>query len=213
MVGLTSLHPSSGRGIEDISFTLERGTFTVVTGRVGGGKSTLLHAILGLLPCDAGEIRWNGLRIDDPATFLVPPRCAFTPQVPRLFSETLRENLLLGRSGDDNALLIGVRAAVLETDVATFDRGLDTLLGPRGVRLSGGQIQRAAAARMFLGHPELLVFDDVSSALDTSTESELWDRLFARRQDLTCLIVSHSPVALERADRVLVMEDGRLAPA
>ena len=133
--------------------------------------------------------------------------------MPRLFSETLRENLLLGRSGDDNALLVSVRAAVLETDVATFDRGLDTLLGPRGVRLSGGQIQRAAAARMFLGHPELLVFDDVSSALDTSTESELWDRLFARRQDLTCLIVSHSPVALERADRVLVMEDGRLAPA
>jgi ATP-binding cassette subfamily B protein len=219
VVGLTSVHPGSGRGVRDVSFGLDRGTFTVVTGRVGAGKTTLLHAVLGLRPSDAGEVRWNGVPVE-PATFLVPPRCAFTPQVPRLFSETLRENLLLGRvdgrvDGDtegygDGALDAAIRAAVLEDDVAAFERGLDTVVGPRGVKLSGGQVQRAAAARMFLGRPELLVFDDVSSALDRDTEAELWDRLFARGRDVTCLVVSHSPIALARADRVLVLEDGRI---
>jgi ATP-binding cassette, subfamily B, bacterial len=218
VLGLTSVHPTSGRGVRDVSFGLDRGTFTVVTGRVGAGKTTLLHAVLGLRLRDAGEVRWNGSPVE-PATFLVPPRCAFTPQVPRLFSETLRENLLLGRvAGDGDAdgdgggacgLDAAIRAAVLEDDVAAFERGLDTIVGPRGVKLSGGQIQRAAAARMFLGRPELLVFDDVSSALDRATEAELWDRLFACRGDVTCLVVSHSPIALARADNVLVLENGR----
>jgi ABC-type multidrug transport system fused ATPase/permease subunit len=212
VLGLTSVHPASGRGVRDVCLSLDRGTFTVVTGRVGAGKTTLLHAVLGLRPRDAGEVRWNGSAVD-PATFLVPPRCAFTPQVPRLFSEALRENLVLGRlvaDGEDgHDLDAAIRAAVLEDDVAGFDHGLDTLVGPRGVKLSGGQVQRVAAARMFLGRPELLVFDDLSSALDRATERELWDRLFARR-DVTCLVVSHSPIALDRADRVLVLEDGRL---
>jgi len=208
--GLTYTHPASGRGIEDASFTLQRGTFTVVTGRIGAGKTTLLHAVLGLSPCDAGEIRWNGRVVEEPATFFVPPRSAFTPQVPRLFSETLRENLLLGRGDDDRILQAAVRAGVLEHDVAAFERGLDTVVGPRGVKMSGGQIQRAAAARMFLREPELLVFDDLSSALDAGTEAELWSRLFGRGRDVTCLVVSHSPIALARADRVLVLEDGRV---
>jgi ATP-binding cassette subfamily B protein len=149
--------------------------------------------------------------IEDPSTFFVPPQSAFTPQVPRLFSETLRENLLLGLAyddGDDRELDAAVHAGVLEQDVATFERGIDTLVGPRGVKLSGGQVQRAAAARMFLRKPELLVFDDLSSALDAGTEAELWSRLFARGRDVTCLVVSHSPVALARADHVLVLEGG-----
>jgi ATP-binding cassette, subfamily B, bacterial len=211
VVGLTSLHAGSGRGITDVSFQLVRGSFTVVTGRIGAGKTTLLHALLGLLARQAGEIRWNGSTVDDPATFLVPPRCAFTPQVPRLFSETLRANLLLGRIEDDATLRAAVGSAMLAPDVAGFERGLDTQVGPRGVKLSGGQVQRAAAARMFVRQPELLVFDDLSSALDAATEAELWNSLFARqRDDVTCLLVSHSPIALGRADQVLVLDDGKL---
>jgi ABC-type multidrug transport system fused ATPase/permease subunit len=211
--GLTYRHSGSGRGIDDVSISIERGTFTVVTGRIGAGKTTLLHAVLGLSPRAAGEIRWNGSAVEDPATFFVPPRAAFTPQVPRLFSETLRENLLLGRDDGDRELEASVRAGVLEEDVATFDRGLDTLVGPRGVKLSGGQIQRAAAARMFLRSPELVVCDDLSSALDAATEAELWRRLFERHRDVTCLVVSHSPIALRRADQILVLEDGRVTSA
>lgn len=208
--GLTHVHPRSGRGVTDISFSLASGSFTVITGRVGAGKSTLLHAVLGLSPREAGEVRWNGQVVADPASFFVPPRTAFTPQVPRLFSETLRANILLGHPGDDRALEVAVRSAVLDADVAGFADGLDTFVGPRGVRLSGGQVQRAAAARMFLRQPELLVFDDLSSALDTDTERELWRRLFADGRAPTCLVVSHSEIALARADQVLVLEDGRL---
>jgi ABC-type multidrug transport system fused ATPase/permease subunit len=210
VVGLTSLHASSGRGITDVSFALERGTFTVVTGRIGAGKTTLLHTLLGLLPRDGGEVRWNGRVVDDPATFLVPPRAAFTPQVPRLFSESLHENLLLGTAEGEAGLWEAVEAAVMEDDVAGFDDGLETFVGPRGVRLSGGQVQRAAAARMFVRAPELLAFDDLSSALDATTEAELWRRLFARGRDLTCIVVSHSPVALAHADRVVVLDGGRV---
>jgi ATP-binding cassette subfamily B protein len=208
--GLTSIHRSSGRGVADLSFMLERGTFTVVTGRIGAGQSTLLHAVLGLLPVQAGEVAWNGEVLDDPSTFLIPPRCAFTPQVPRLFGESLGDNLVLGRPVAPERVHAAVAAAVLDVDVAGFDRGLDTLVGPRGVKLSGGQVQRAAAARMFLGDAELLVLDDISSALDASTEGELWRRLFEREPGVTCLAVSHSPVALARADQVLRLEGGRM---
>lgn len=209
IVDLTCIHPSSGRGVIDVSVSLERGSFTVVTGRIGSGKTTLLHAALGLLPRDAGEIRWNGTSVDDPATFLIPPRAAFTPQVPRLFSETLRANLLLGRPPDGEAVHAAVHAAVLEVDVANLDQGLETIVGRRGVKLSGGQIQRTAAARMFLSEAELVVLDDLSSALDVATENELWRRLLARRGDVTCLVVSHSPVALSNADQVVVLDDGK----
>jgi ABC-type multidrug transport system fused ATPase/permease subunit len=208
--GLTYAHPASAAGIDDVSFALERGSFTVITGRIGAGKTTLLHVLLGLLPRDAGEIRWNGQTVADPAAFFVPPRSAYTPQAPRLFSETLRENLLLGRPDDPAALDAAIHAAVLDPDLAALERGLDTLVGPRGVKLSGGQIQRVAAARMFVRAAELLVFDDLSSALDAETEAELWRRLFARGRDMTCLVVSHRPAALRRADQVLLMDAGRL---
>ena len=102
-----------------------------------------------------------------------------------------------------------IRLAVLEEDILSLERGLDTLVGPRGVKLSGGQIQRGAAARVFVRNPELLVVDDLSSALDVETEQRLWEQLFAR-QAITCLVVSHRRTALRRADRILVMKDGRL---
>jgi ABC-type multidrug transport system fused ATPase/permease subunit len=207
---LTYDHDGGVQGITDVSFNLPRGSFTVVAGRIGGGKTTLLRVLLGLVPRDSGEICWNGRSVEDPGTFFVPPRSAYTPQVPRLFSETVRENILLGRPDDPDALREAIHAAVLEPDLAALDRGLDTLVGPRGVKLSGGQVQRVAAARMFVRDAELLVFDDLSSALDAETEALLWMRLFARDRRATCLVVSHRPAALGRADQVLLMDAGRL---
>jgi ABC-type multidrug transport system fused ATPase/permease subunit len=211
--GLTCARANGTGRIADISFTLKRGSFTAITGQIGSGKTTLLEVLLGLLPHDRGEIRWNGRLIDDPATFFVPPRTGYTPQVPRLFSETLRENVTLGRPDDGTALESAIRAAVLEPDAATLERGVDTLVGPRGVKLSGGQINRAAAARMFFARPELLVLDDLSSALDAGTEAELWRRLFERGREVTCLVVSHSAAALRRADQMLLMDGGRIVAA
>jgi ATP-binding cassette subfamily B protein len=188
----------------------------VITGRIGSGKTTLLRSLLGLLPKEAGDIRWNGVRVESPAAFFVPPRSAYTAQVPRLFSLTLRENLLLGLPEAQVDLLGAIRAAVMEQDLPELEHGLETLVGPKGVKLSGGQIQRSAAARMFVRDPELLVFDDLSSALDVETEQVLWERLFAQRAERdglgppTCLVVSHRRSALRRADYIIVLKDGRI---
>ena len=209
--GLSYRHVG-GRGVEGIDLRLERGSFTVVTGRIGSGKTTLLRVLLGLLPRDSGEILWNGDAIGDPGSFMVPPRCAYTAQAPRLFSGTLRDNILLGLPAGDGSLARATRLAVLDNDLDRLDEGLDTRIGARGFKLSGGQAQRAAAARMFAREPELLVFDDISSALDIDTEIELWDCIFAL-EGSTVLAVSHRRPALRRADRILVLKDGRLEAA
>ena len=208
-VGLTHKYPGSGRGIEDVHLHIERGTFTVITGRVGSGKTTLLRVLLGLLPKDAGEIRWNGEVVEDPATFFVPPCSAYTAQVPLLFSESLQDNILMGIPAERVDLQGALRLAVMEPDLAELEHGLETLLGAKGVKLSGGQRQRTAAARMFVRDPELLVFDDLSSALDVETERTLWERVFEQRE-ATCLVVSHRRPALRRADHIIVLKDGRI---
>jgi ATP-binding cassette subfamily B protein len=209
--GLSYTYPGSEAGVHDVDLHLERGSLTVITGRIGSGKSTLLRALLGLLPADAGAVRWNGQLVDDPAAFLVPPRCAYTSQVPLLFSETLRDNILLGLPEQEVDLPEALRLAVMEEDVEQLEAGLDTMLGAKGVKLSGGQRQRAAAARMVVRRPELLVLDDLSSALDVETERALWERLFSGDRTATCLAVSHRRPALRRADQILVLVNGRVA--
>ena len=214
---LTYTHPGNDHGIHGIDLYLVPGSFTVITGRIGSGKSTLLRVLLGLLPKTHGDILWNGVPVTDPADFLVPPRCAYTGQVPRLFSDTLRNNILMGLPVASIDIPRAIHAAVMEKDLSDLDDHLDTLVGPRGVKLSGGQMQRTAAARMFSRKPELYVFDDLSSTLDVETESTLWQRLFDRTEaddalgkDATCLVVSHRHAALKRADNIIVLKDGRI---
>jgi len=197
------------KGIEGVNLKIERGSLTVVTGRIGSGKSTLLRAILGLLPLSNGEICWNGNTVDDPATWFRPPRCAYTPQSPRLFSETLRENIALGWPINEAGLERAIWQGVLEGDIKLMERGPQTLIGPRGLRLSGGQVQRCAAARMFARNAELYLIDDVSSALDLNTEHSLWER-FLSQPDITSMVVTHRRMLLQRADQVIVMQDGQV---
>ncbi|MBK9055890.1 MAG: ABC transporter ATP-binding protein [Chloroflexi bacterium] len=210
-------HPGSNKGVQQINLKLTPGTITVITGRIGSGKSTLLRVLLGILPPQSGEILWNNQPIPDLARFFVPPHAAYTSQVPRLFSESLRDNLLLGLPEGQVDLAGSVYQAVLERDVAGMEKGLDTVVGPRGMRLSGGQVQRSAAARMFVRQPELLVFDDLSSALDVETEQLLWERVFAaagknslRSSGPTCLVISHRPSVLRRADHIIILRDGQM---
>jgi ATP-binding cassette, subfamily B, bacterial len=207
--GLGYFYPDTTKGIEGVGLELKRGTLTVITGRVGSGKTTLLRTLLGLLPKDSGEIYWNGNAVTDPATFFTPPRSSYTPQVPQLFSESLRDNIMMGVAEDKANLSAALHKAVMESDIAALEKGLETIVGPRGAKLSGGQRQRTAAARMFVREAELFVFDDLSSALDVETERTLWQRIFAEGNP-TCLAVSHRRVALQRADNIIVLKDGRV---
>ncbi|MCM1982902.1 ATP-binding cassette domain-containing protein [Lyngbya confervoides] len=209
--GLTYHYPGSCSGIRNISLRIERGTLTVITGAVGSGKTTLLRSLLGLLPLEAGDLAWNDRHLNRPAQFLVPPQVAYTPQVPHLLSCSLRENLLLGQAASEADLEAAIALAALETDLAQFPLGLDMPIGVNGMRLSGGQVQRAAAARMLIRQSELLVFDDLSSALDLDTEQRLWSRLFNAQGEQTYLVVSHRPQIWQRADQILVLDQGQIA--
>lgn len=206
---LTFHYAGSTNGIEDVSVKIKRGTLTVVTGRIGSGKTTLLRALLGLLPLESGEIRWNENLLTSPGDFLIPPRCAYTAQVPRLFSNTLRNNILLGMNKGDEEIYTATKLAVMDRDLEELEDNLETMVGSRGVKLSGGQAQRSAAARMFIREPELVVFDDLSSALDVETESQLWERIFTNNK-MTCLVVSHRRPLLKRADHIIVLKDGKV---
>jgi ATP-binding cassette subfamily B protein len=149
-----------------------------------------------------------------PAAHFVPPRCAYTPQAPHLVSDTVRDNILLGLPQDhgDGGLSRAIRTAVLEPDLATMPQGLETSVGPRGVRLSGGQAQRVAVARMIVREAELMVCDDLSSALDVETERLLWERLAEDSNNGgSYLVVSHRREALRRADHIIVLKDGAVA--
>jgi ATP-binding cassette subfamily B protein len=206
---LTFHYPDSENGIENISLKIKRNSLTVITGRIGSGKTTLLRTLLGLLPSESGAIRWNGELISEPGAFFIPPRCAYTAQVPRLFSNTLRNNILLGLQRNDDEIYRATKLAVMDRDLEQLDDDLETLVGARGVKLSGGQAQRSAAARMFVREPELVVFDDLSSALDVETETQLWERIFENNA-MTCLVVSHRRPLLRRADHIIVLKDGKV---
>lgn len=206
---LSYRYPGTTQGIAKINLRVERGQFVVITGRIGSGKTTLLRTLLGLLAKQEGEIRWNGALVADPTMFFVPPRSAYTGQTPNLLSTTVRENITLGLPLNESQVQQAIHMAVMEQDVETLVDGLETVIGPKGIKLSGGQVQRTAAARMFARTPELLVFDDLSSALDVETERQLWQRIFADEQR-TCLVVSHREAALCRANHILVLKDGRV---
>ena len=206
--GLTCVHGESAAGIRELDLTIRRGTVTVVTGEVGSGKTTLLRAVLGLLPVQSGQVLWNG-EVVDAARDLVPPKVAYSPQVPRCFTATLADNIRLGHPAEDEEVQAALHAAVMEDDLALLPDGLLTEVGPRGLRLSGGQLLRTAAARLFVRRPELMVVDDLSSGLDVDTEAELWRRL--RAGGGTWLIVSHRPAAIALADQVVVLDNGAVA--
>lgn len=216
--GLSAVYADGASGVRDASFTVPQGSFTVVTGPVGSGKSTLLRALLGLAwqtEQTSGRVLWNGVEVEDRAAFFVPPQASFLSQVPQLLSDSLADNILLGADVEDEAtrsngdsLWWALAVASVDSDVAEMADGTETLIGPRGLRLSGGQRQRVAAARALVQRPELLVLDDLSSAVDVETELRLWSNL--AEAGITVIAVSHRKVAFDRADQILTLDGGRL---
>jgi ATP-binding cassette, subfamily B, bacterial len=193
-----------GTRVGPVDLVVPAGGLGVVTGQVGRGKTTLIRAVLGLAPLVEGEVRWDGDRID-PAVWMTPPRAAYVAQVPTIFSEELGHNLRLGWDVEDHELLGVLDVAAASDVVGDLEDGLATRLGPRGVRLSGGQAHRIAAARALVTRAALVVADDLSAALDAETETRLLDQLVQDRSR-TLLLVSHRPGVQARADTVVTLD-------
>ncbi|CAA9327481.1 MAG: FIG00864516: hypothetical protein [uncultured Frankineae bacterium] len=204
LTGLTAVHDDGTLGVEDVDLAVRAGELVLLLGQVGSGKSSLLGALAGLVD-HRGSLRWNGVEVRDPQVFLRPGQVAHVAQVPRVLSGSFGDNLRLDHFREVGAAVDDAR---LGRDVADAG-GVDALVGHRGVRLSGGQVQRLALARALSSSAELLLADDVSSALDAGTEVELWDAL--RRRGTTVLGSTSKRAALQVADRVVVLADGRVA--
>jgi ABC-type transport system involved in cytochrome bd biosynthesis fused ATPase/permease subunit len=202
--GFSAIHDDGTIGVSNLDLTVEAGELVLLVGQVGSGKSSLLSALAGLIE-HAGSLRWNGREVTDPQAFLRPAQVAHVAQVPRVLSGSFSDNVLLGhrRAFDDP-----VADARLGRDIEEAG-GKDALVGHRGVRLSGGQVQRLALARALATDAELLLADDVSSALDAATEIELWAALRERRT--TVIGATAKRAALAQADRVVVLVDGEVA--
>lgn len=204
--GFSAIHDDGTIGVSNVDLTVAAGELVLLVGQVGSGKSSLLSALAGLIE-HSGGLRWNGREVTDPQSFLRPAQVAHVAQVPRVLSGSFSDNVLLShrRAFDDP-----VAAARLDRDIEEAG-GKDALVGHRGVRLSGGQVQRLALARALAADAELLLADDVSSALDAATEIELWEALRDRRT--TVIGATSKRAALARADRVVVLVDGAVAAA
>jgi ABC-type transport system involved in cytochrome bd biosynthesis fused ATPase/permease subunit len=205
LAGVSALHDDGTIGASGVDLTVEAGELVLLLGQVGSGKSSLLSALAGLV-ASTGEIRWNGAPVTDPQTFLRPGRVSHVAQVPRVLSGTFTDNVRLDHA--DRAVLPALETARLSPDVEAAG-GPDALVGHRGVRLSGGQVQRLALARALACDAELVLADDVSSALDSATEIELWGAL--RRRRATVIGATSKRAALLQADRVVVLVEGRVA--
>lgn len=203
LAGYTAVHDDGTIGATGVDLVVERGELVLLVGQVGSGKSSLLSSLAGLID-HRGTLRWNGQEVTDPETFLRPSQVAHVAQVPRVLSGTFADNILLGH---DREIAQPVETARMAEDVAEAG-GPDAVIGHRGVRLSGGQVQRLALARALAADAELLLADDVSSALDAATEIELWAAL--RERHTTVIGATSKRAALAQADRVVVLVDGEV---
>jgi ABC-type bacteriocin/lantibiotic exporter with double-glycine peptidase domain len=202
LVGFSAVHEDGTVGVHGVDLSVHRGELVLVLGPVGSGKSSMLRALAGIVH-HTGELRWNGEPVTEPEMFLRPNQVGYVAQLPRVLSGTVGDNIRLGHEVDPVG---AVSTAQLDHDLAVAGSGLGLVIGHKGTRLSGGQLQRLALARALAPRTELLIADDVSSALDVTTELDLWRAL--RELGVTVVGSTSKRAALVQADRVLVLIAG-----
>jgi ATP-binding cassette subfamily C protein len=196
--------------LDDVSIEVAAGEKVALVGASGGGKSTLVQALLGLYPVKSGRILYGTVPVTKIGWEAVREHVGVVLQHPVLLNDSVRANLTLGRAADDATLWQALEIAQLKDIIAALPHGLDTLVGKQGVRLSGGQRQRLAIARMIVAHPQIVILDEATSALDTDTERRLHQALGGFLAGRTTLIIAHRLSAVKQADRILVFENGRV---
>ena len=211
---VTFAYEGSREMLHDVTFTIPAGTTLGILGGTGSGKSTLMYLLDRLypLPPENGRITIGGTDVAKIRLDHLRRGIGIVLQEPYLFSRTLRENLgITSEHLPDDELAAAVQAACLQETVDSFSKGYDTFVGERGVTLSGGQKQRAAIARMLTRPTPIMIFDDSLSAVDTETDARIRAELEKRFGSATIILISHRITTLSRADRVLVMDRGRVA--
>ena len=201
-------YPDTGAGVTDLNFELKSPGIYAIAGEVGCGKSTILKMIAGLLPCTEGKVLFNGIPMVDMSKEYMVSEIGYVPQESILFSESVRENVKLGRKISDSVITDSLRIAGL--DGTELDAGAETVLGQGGIGVSGGQKQRIAIARAIAGKPSVFLFDDCTAALDAEKEEAFWKELEAARRDSLVLVVTHREATVRRSDRVIFIHEGRL---
>ena len=204
--------PDSERKIvDDISLEVQAGETVALVGRVGSGKSWLVNMLPRLVDPTGGTISLDGHDLRKFDLEDLRKNIGYVPQEPALFSDSVRNNIVFGREEISDAVLDwAVEVSQLTDEVATFPDGIETSIGTRGMSISGGQKQRLGLARALVGKPKILILDDCTSALDSRTESALWDRLHEVMPEMTSILITHRPDQLQKADRIFVLDEGRL---
>ncbi len=197
--------------LDSLNFSAEPGERVALVGKVGSGKSWAVRLIPQLVNPTTGRVTLDDVDLCEYDARIVRKHIGYVPQEPILFSDTIENNIRFGREDvTDETLNWAIDVAQLRPDLDGFPKGVKTMIGVRGMSISGGQKQRLALARALATRPKILILDDCTSALDADTEALLWDRLHEVMPDLTCFIVSHRPATLEKADKIVVLDEGRI---
>ncbi len=209
--GVSFAHAAGSPVLHEISFAVRPGETLAILGPSGSGKTTIVNLLLRLYDYDAGSIRLDGRELSGLDRSLVRSAMAVVMQEPFLYARSLRDNLTIARSGTgDEEMVEATTIACVHDAILEFEAGYDTIVGERGITLSGGQRQRVALARALLQRPAFLVLDDALSAVDAETETLILDALRQRRGRHTTIVIAHRLSTLMHADRILVLEEGRV---
>ncbi|HRB30844.1 MAG TPA: ABC transporter ATP-binding protein [Ferruginibacter sp.] len=200
------------KAIDHFSLTVKEGEKIAIVGRTGSGKSTLAHLLLRVYDVNKGSIQYEGTDVRDISLASLRTQAGYVPQEVFLFSDTIKNNIRFANAGaSDEEVYQAARQASIFNDIASFHLKFETLVGERGVTLSGGQKQRISIARALLKKPELVILDDCLSAVDTATEKEILGNLYGYLQNRTAIIITHRIFSLFQFDKIIVMENGKIA--
>jgi len=196
--------------LNNINMHIERGCKMALVGASGSGKTTLANILVGFYPLSEGEIFYGNVSHDALSLSTIRENIHLILQHPKLFNDTMRFNLTLGREYSDEAIKNALHIAQLDSVLAGLENGLDTLVGKDGIKLSGGQRQRVAIARMVLSDPKVVIFDESTSALDVHTELKLFDALQDFLREKTVITIAHRLSTIQSAEYIYVLEDGNV---